>query len=134
MSAHVLDTHRIVKRLQEAGFSDAQAEVVTDVVREAREFDFANLATKADIAALRTEIATLATRAELDLVKADVATLKADVAGLKADMTALKLEVAALRSLIAEGKADTLKWVIGLVLVQGGVVVTLIKLLPGFGH
>lgn len=30
-------------------------------------------------------------------------------------------------------KVDLLKWVIGMILVQGGVVVTLIKFLPG-GH
>jgi hypothetical protein len=84
---NALDTRRLVKRLVAVGFSDEQAETVTDVVRESRESDLSNLATKADIAELRSEI--------------------------------------------AEAKADILKWVIGLLLVQGGVVVTLIKLLPG---
>ena len=93
---NALDTHRLVKRLVAVGFSDDQAETVTDVVREGRETDFSTLATKADIA-------PLATRAEL----------------------------AQLRTEIAEAKADILKWVIGMLLVQGGVVVTLIKLLPG---
>jgi hypothetical protein len=88
---NALDTHRLVKRLVAVGFSDEQAETVTDVVREGREADVSNLATKGDVSTA----------------------------------------VAQLRTEIAEAKADILKWVIGLLLVQGGVVVTLIKLLPG---
>ncbi len=42
----VMDTHRVVKRLKEAGFTDTQAEVVTDIVRDAREMDRDDLVTK----------------------------------------------------------------------------------------
>jgi hypothetical protein len=42
----VMDTHRMVKRLKEAGFTDIQAEVVTDVLRDARETDRDDLVTK----------------------------------------------------------------------------------------
>ena len=93
-----LDTHRLVKRLVAVGFSDDQAETVTDVVREGRETELATLATKADIMQLRTEMGACEAR---------------------------------LTAAIAESRADILKWVIGMLLVQGGVVVTLIKLLPG---
>ncbi|MBP7338012.1 hypothetical protein [Niveispirillum sp.] len=41
-----MDTHRVVKRLKEAGFTDTQAEVVTDIVRDAREMDRDDLVTK----------------------------------------------------------------------------------------
>ena len=37
MNAIPFDTHRVVKRLTEAGFSEPQAETVTDVLREAHE-------------------------------------------------------------------------------------------------
>lgn len=43
----VMDTHRVVKRLKEAGFTDTQAEVVTDIVCDAREMDRDDLVTKA---------------------------------------------------------------------------------------
>ncbi len=84
---NALDTHGLVKRLVAAGFPEPQAEAVTDVVWESRQFDLSNLATKTDIAELKASI--------------------------------------------AESRADLLKWVIGLLLVQGGAVITLIKLLPG---
>ncbi len=99
MSAHSLDTHRIVKRLQQAGFTDSQAETVTDVMPETREFDLSSLATKADLVGLAT---------------------KADLAQARAE--------------ISEAKAELLKRFIGLSVVQGCVIVTLMKLFPSFGH
>ncbi len=51
MNSLTFDTHRVVKRLTEAGFSSAQAETVTDVLRETREFDLSGLVTKSDLAA-----------------------------------------------------------------------------------
>ncbi|MFV3128162.1 hypothetical protein [Niveispirillum sp. KHB5.9] len=42
----VMDTHRVVKRLKEAGFTDIQAEVVTDVLRDSREAGLESLVTK----------------------------------------------------------------------------------------
>lgn len=67
----VMDTHRVVKRLKEAGFTDMQAEVVTDVLRDARESDRDDLVTKAF---LRSELAEL--RSEL---RADIQNFKADL-------------------------------------------------------
>ena len=107
-----LDTHRMIKRLTQAGFTEPQAETFVDVVREARDFDVASLATKADLAAGLAEL-----RAELN------ATIAAQGAGLRAEMVRLEASV-------ANGKAGLLKWMIGLILLQGGVVVGLIRLLP----
>ena len=56
MATLAMDTHRIVKRLKDAGFTDSQAETVTDIIAETRASDLADVATKADITALRTEI------------------------------------------------------------------------------
>jgi hypothetical protein len=53
--------------------------------------------------------------------KADIAELKFDIEKLRADM-----EVK-----IAEAKADTIKWVAGLLTAQGAAIVALVKLLPG---
>ena len=69
MATVALDTHKIVKRLKDAGFNDLQAETVTDIISETRAIDLADLATKADIVALRSDMATLrnemATKADL---------------------------------------------------------------------
>lgn len=65
MAATLIDTHRIVGRLKGAGFNEAQAEAVTDLLREERKAhlahvatqdDLASLATKADLAALESRI------------------------------------------------------------------------------
>ncbi len=52
VNATPFDTHRVVKRLTEAGFSEPQAETVTDVLREARQSALSNLADKTELAAL----------------------------------------------------------------------------------
>jgi hypothetical protein len=56
MTRVTFDTHKIVRRLTEAGFSPAQAETVTDVLREARALDLAGLVTKADLAASEAQL------------------------------------------------------------------------------
>jgi hypothetical protein len=124
VNAIPFDTHRVVKRLKEAGFSEPQAETVTDVLREARDTELSALASKSDLSA-----ATAALAADIAAVKAE---LKADIAALKAE---LKADNELLRSdmngAIARGQAETLKWMIGLLLVQGGLIVGLLRLLPG---
>lgn len=46
MTVMTFDTHKVVKRLREAGFTDTQAETVTDVLRDTREADLSQLVTK----------------------------------------------------------------------------------------
>jgi hypothetical protein len=69
MATLTMDTHRIVKRLKDAGFTDSQAETVTDILAETRAGDLAEVATKSDIAALRAateaDIAPLATKTDV---------------------------------------------------------------------
>jgi hypothetical protein len=67
MALATFDTHELVKDLKASGFTDDQAEAVTRAVQRAREFDFSDLATKAD---LRTEVANL--RVEMTNMKADI--------------------------------------------------------------
>ena len=73
--AIAFDTHRFVKRLTESGFTEKQAETLAE---EHAALLNANLATKADLAAV---------------------------------------------------KADLLKWLIGALIAQGGLIVALVKLL-----
>lgn len=91
--ATVLDTRKIARRFKEAGVPDAQAEVFIETMPEVRDADIQQLATKADIEALRG-----ATKADIDALRAAT---KADVGILKAEL---------------EGKIDAAHWkVIGTV-------------------
>ena len=72
MSVATFDTHAAVRALEEAGMDTPQAEAVTETVRTAV---VQGVATKADIADLRTE------------VKADIADLRTDLEKLRADLT-----------------------------------------------
>ena len=120
------DTHAAMRRLGQAGASTPLAEAVVDIVTEATSLNMrivedlaylksqieTNMATKADIAALRGDSATL--RAD---TKADIAALRGDSATLRADT---KADIAALR-------ADLFRalWI------QGGVLAGLILALAG---
>jgi len=73
MSALAFDTHKAVKALKEAGFDDAQAEAVVGTVADAVG---GNVATKADIASLRTEIAEL----KADMLKVAIGIVVANAA------------------------------------------------------
>ena len=91
----MFDTHRAVKTLTGAGFTEDQAEALINAVGERNE----DLATKADLfatkAELREEIADV--RSEIATVRAEVATvrteLKEDIAAVRADMQALELRM-----------------------------------------
>jgi chromosome segregation ATPase len=76
MVATTLDTHRIVKRLRSVGFTDEQAETVTDVLREAQDFALAEVVTKADL------------RAEVTAIRAEIAAVRADLVALEERMSA----------------------------------------------
>ncbi|WP_428484959.1 coiled-coil domain-containing protein [Rhodopila sp.] len=65
MSAAPFDTHEVVKELKASGFTDAQAEALTRVVRDVHNTGMANLATK-------TDLAVFATRSDLAETKADI--------------------------------------------------------------
>ena len=109
--AIAFDTHRFVKRLTDSGFTEKQAETLAE---EHVALLNANLATKADIAALEAHIAE---------VKAGVEALRQET---KVGMEALRQET---RAAIATVKADLLKWMLGALIAQGGLVIALVKLL-----
>ena len=106
--AIAFDTHRFVKRLTDCGFTEQQAETLAD---EHVTLLNGNLATKADIEALQ------------QATKADIEALRQ---ATKADIEALRQET---RTLIAAAKYDLAKWLVGTLIAQGALIVTLIKLL-----
>jgi chromosome segregation ATPase len=146
MAAVLFDTLRRSRTLRDKGrFTSEQAETLAEALGEATHED---LATKADVVALRSdiaavkadstilkaEIANLATKSELAEVKADIAAVKADLTIVKAEIAnlATKSELAEVKADIAGVKADILKWVVGAIGFQTvamlGTVVGLVKI------
>ena len=142
--AIAFDTHRFVKRLTDCGFTEKQAETLAD---EHVALLNANLATKADIAKIEARIAKVEagmdalrqeTKAGMDALrqetKAGMDALRQETkAGMdalrqetKAGMDALRQET---RAGIETAKSDLMKWLIGALIAQGGLIVALVKLL-----
>jgi hypothetical protein len=102
MTTLTFDTHDFVKKLKGVGFSEEQAEVITELqkttvantIEQARhDYDLDNLATKRDLKELELKI---------ELVRSE----------LKRD--------------IAENKAELVRWVIGVGLLQTTIIAGLI--------
>ena len=129
--AIAFDTHRFVKHLTENGFTEQQAEVLAD---EQVHLLNSNLATQADVAAIHRDIDALRqeTKASIAGVQRDIEALRQET---KADIEVLRQEtktsIAGVQREIAEVKSDLLKWMTGALIAQGGVIVALLKLLPG---
>ena len=105
--AIAFDSHRFVKRLTGSGFTEKQAETLAE---EHVALLNANLATKADI----------------ESVRAYVAKVEAGVEALRQET---KTEIAKVEARVEAVKADLLKWMLGAMIAQGGLVVAQVKLL-----
>jgi len=108
-----IDTLKVAKRLREAGFTEPQAEAVIAAVQEGTEGT--NLATKADLAELRTEL-----KAEIAEFRAE---FKAEIADLRSELRQSELR---LEAKIEAIKADILNRVFGLIL--GTLVVNIVAI------
>jgi hypothetical protein len=115
MNALLFDTLRLSRVLRDKGhFTPEQAEALAEALGEASQGD---LATKADLALVRTEIAD---------VRTEIAELKTE---LKSEIAELRIE---LKTEIAETKTDLLKWIIGAIGFQTvvilGALISLVKI------
>ena len=120
--AIAFDTHRFVKRLTDCGFTEQQAETLAD---EHVALLNANLATKADVARIEERIAKV--EAGMDALRQETkAGMDAFRQEIGAGMDALRLET---RAAIEASKSEQMKWLIGLLIAQGGLIVALVKLL-----
>ena len=121
-SALIFDTHEDIRELVEAGMPEPQAETV---VRQRVRLLERNLATKADIAETNASIETLRqeTKADIAATNANIETLRQET---RADIETLRQET---EKLIALGKNDIVKWVVGANLGVAAMIVAAIKLL-----
>ena len=124
--ALAFDTHRFIKRLVEHGFTQEQAEVLSE---EQVQLLNSNLVTKTDFEAGLRGLETGLRGLETDL--------KADIRGLETGLKDLETDLKAdIKDLRVELKADNkdleirlIKWMMAGFVAQGGLVVALIKLL-----
>ena len=121
-SALLFDTHEDIQELVKSGMPEPQAETV---VRQRVRLLERNLATKADIAATKADIETLRqeTKANIETLRQET---KADIAATNANIETLRQET---EKLIALGKNDIIKWVVGANLGVAALIVAAIKLL-----
>ena len=111
MALTTFDTHELVKDLKAAGFTDDQAEAATRAVKNARDIDLSDVATKADL-------------------KSEVGTLRADIALIAAKLDNIAANYAT-KAELSDMRTDIIRWVFGLVFAQAALIIALIKLLPG---
>lgn len=97
----ILNTHAIVKKFTQHGFTEEHAELIVDAINDQSD----QLATKNDLAMLKTEI-----KGDINELKAE---LKADIIEVK---TELKADISLLKEEMKEVKIDLLKWFIPLIL------------------
>ena len=121
-SALIFDTHEDIRELVEAGMPEPQAETV---VRQRVRLLERNLAAKADIAETNASIETLRqeTKADIAATNANIETLRQET---RANIETLRQET---EKLIALGKNDIVKWVVGANLGVAAMIVAAIKLL-----
>ena len=101
------DTHRFVRNLIASGFTERQVEALAS---EQINLLNSNLATKSDIAAVLAEVKS---------VESDVEILRLST---QSDIEALRLSIEAR---IEKAKYDTVKWLIGAMVAQSAIIISL---------
>ena len=123
--AIVFDSHRFVRNLTASGFTERQAEVLAN---EQVQLLNGNLATKTDLEGVRLEVEGV--RLEVEAIRLETASVKSELEVKIANVqAALEVKLANLDAKIASSKSDVLKWTFAALIAQGGVIVTLVKLL-----
>jgi uncharacterized pyridoxal phosphate-containing UPF0001 family protein len=74
MAITALDTHQTVKDLTAAGFTDAQAEALTQALRQVQQIDLSDLMTKTDLSDFRSEM-----KLEFAAVRREMAEMKTEL-------------------------------------------------------
>ena len=118
----MLDTHAVARSLTDAEFTPAQADAITNAVRQAAEHgdhvtsdQFA-----AGIAEVRTEIAALDTR-----LSTQIAAVRTEIAALD---TRLSTQIAEVRTEIANLETRLIRWMVGTVLATATLTVGILRL------
>jgi septal ring factor EnvC (AmiA/AmiB activator) len=117
--AVLFDTLRYAKRLRSSGFNESQAEVLATLQAEIIED---NLATKQDLKQVEVQIKGL--EAHIKEVEARIKEVEARIKELEVRIQEVDAHVGRLEVQISKQSTDIIKWVIGLLLVQTGIIVS----------
>ena len=136
-----IDTLDIYRRLKSTGLAEESAREITEIFRETVE---ENLANKNDLKTTESNLRKYLKTTESNLTK-DLRTtesnLRKDLRTTESNLTKyiesirseLKKDIESIRNElkkdIAESKADTIKWVAGMLVAQAALIATLVKLL-----
>ncbi len=122
-----MDTLRAYEILRAKGrFEEEPAKAVVEAVSTLLMPSFADLATKSDLAAVKADIEQLRLATKTDIEQLRLAT-KSDLAEVKADIEQLRL---ATKADLSQTKVELVKWMVGLLLAQGALMISLLKVLP----
>ena len=122
----VFDTHRFIKRLVETGIDERTAEVLAE---EQVSLLNSNPANKFQLAEVDLRLSKQIAEIDLRVTEAE-SRLSARISEVEAGLSARISEVeAGLLKKLAELETRLLKWMVGLLVAQSGLVVTLIKVL-----
>ena len=113
------DTLSVSHDLEAAGMNRKHAEAIAHAVASAGDAARVDLATKADVTALKSDLE----RVELGL-KSDMAELRKDT---RSDLERVEL---GLRADMAAREVRLVKWGVGALAVHGGLVLAVLKLIP----
>jgi len=136
MVAVMFDTYAVIKRLQESGFSEQQAETMAGVLQDTQKTSSEHLATKWDIQDLQRDIKELEANTKRDLKELETnlrqdmremeMTLHKEIDMVRKDIDMMRKDIDVK---LAELRTDLLKWTVGILLAQAAVIATLVKLL-----
>jgi len=119
MSTLTFDTLKFANRLKTAGVPAVQAEAEADALSEVLETNLSELATKSDLREVETGL-----RHEISDLRKD---MDAGFAGVDAK---LEKTESAFRQEMTNMKFELLKWMIGLLVAQTGLLLALLKFFP----
>ena len=132
----MLDTHAVARSLTAADFTPAQADALTDALREftergdhvtADQFKAGQAEIKAEIAELRSEERTRISEVRTEIANLDTR-LSTQIANLD---TRLSTQIAEVRSEIGNLESRLIKWIIGTVVATAGVTVAIAGVVVG---
>lgn len=136
MSAITFDTHEFFIKLKRVGFSEEQAEAITDLQKTTstktleqakHDYDLENISSKKDLELLELNIKRDLKETELRLdARIKETDLKIEL--VKAE---LKRDIESVRKEMAETKAELVRWVVGVGLLQITIIAGLLFRLTG---
>ena len=141
----MLDTHAVARSLTAADFTPAQADALTDALREFTEqgdhvtpdqFKAGQTEVRSEIAELRSEQRTQIAEVRTEIANLDTR-LSTQITELRAEqqtgIAGVRTEIAEVRTEIASLETRLIRWMVGTVLATAALTVGILRFLAGSG-